>query len=138
MNVILDTNVFMVSLASRSKYHLIYQALLNNVYNLYVSNEILTEYDEVISERLGCEATDLKLKELLNLKSVHKIEPFYNWQLIEADPDDNKFVDCAVAINSDYLVSNDSHFKVLKDIPFTSVNVIKAEDFLLILEKIIK
>ena len=70
MNIILDTNVFMVSLASRSKYHLIYQSLLNNVYNLYLSNEILTEYDEVISERLGYEATDLKLKELLNLKNV--------------------------------------------------------------------
>lgn len=138
MNVILDTNVFMVSLASRSKFHLIYQALLNNVYNLYVSNEILTEYDEVISERLSCEVTDLKLKELLNLRNVHKIEPFYNWQLIEADPDDNKFADCAIAINSDYLVSNDGHFKVLKDIPFPSVNVIKAEDFLLILEKMIK
>ena len=138
MNVILDTNVFMVSLASRSKYHLIYQALLNNVYNLYVSNEILTEYNEVISERLGCVVTDLKLKELLNLRNVHKIEPFYNWQLIEADPGDNKFADCAIAISSDYLVSNDGHFKVLKDIPFPLVNVIKAEDFLLVLEKIIK
>jgi uncharacterized protein len=137
MNVILDTNVFMVSLASHSKYHLIYQSLLNNVYNLYVSNEILTEYDEVISERLGCDATDLKLKELLNLKNVHKIEPFYNWQLIEADPDDNKFADCAIAIDADFIVSNDRHFKVLKDIPFPHVNVIKAEDFLLVLEKMI-
>ena len=134
MNVILDTNVFMVSLASRSKYHLIYQSLLNNIYNLYLSNEILTEYDEVISERLGCDTTDLKLKELLNLKNVYKIEPFYNWQLIEADPDDNKFVDCAIAISADYLVSNDSHFKILKDVPFPSVNVIKAEDFMVILE----
>jgi uncharacterized protein len=137
MNVILDTNVFMVSLASHSKYHLIYQSLLNNVYNLYVSNEIITEYEEVISERLGYEATDLKLKELLNLRNVHKIEPFYNWQLIEVDPDDNKFADCAIAIDADFLVSNDGHFKVLKDIPFPSVNVIKAEDFLLVLERII-
>jgi uncharacterized protein len=137
MNVILDTNVFMVSLASHSKYHLIYQSLLNNVYNLYVSNEIITEYEEVISERLGHEATDLKLKELLNLRNVHKIEPFYNWQLIEVDPDDNKFADCAIAIDADFLVSNDGHFKVLKDIPFPSVNVIKAEDFLLVLERII-
>lgn len=122
-------------LATRSKYHLIYQSLINQVYNLYISNEILTEYDEVISERMGYDATDLKLKELLNLKNVYKIEPFYNWQLIEADPDDNKFVDCAIAVGADFLVSNDGHFKVLKDIPFPPVNVIKAEDFLLMLEK---
>lgn len=76
MNIILDTNVFMVSLASRSKYYLIYQSLLTNVYNLYLSNEILTEYDEVISERLGCEITDLKLKELLNLKTFLKLSHF--------------------------------------------------------------
>ena len=136
MNIILDTNVFMVSLASRSKYHLIYQSLLNNIYNLYLSNEILTEYDEVISERLGYEATDLKLKELLNLKNVHKIEPFYNWQLIEADPDDNKFADCAIAISADYLVTNDGHFNILKGIPFPPVNIIKAEDFITILENL--
>jgi uncharacterized protein len=86
MNIVLDTNVFMVSLASHSKYHLIYQSLMNNVYQLHLSNEIITEYDEVIGERLGCEATDLKLRELLNLKNVHRNEPFYNWQLIEADP----------------------------------------------------
>ena len=137
MNIILDTNVFMVSLASRSKYHLIYQSLLNNVYNLYLSNEILTEYDEVISERLGCEVTDLKLKELLNLKNVHKIEPFYNWQLIQADPDDNKFADCAIAISADYLVTNDGHFNILKSIPFPPVNIIKAEDFITVLENLI-
>ena len=122
------------SFPTRRSSDLIYQSLLNNIYNLYLSNEILTEYDEVISERLGCDTTDLKLKELLNLKNVYKIEPFYNWQLIEADPDDNKFVDCAIAISADYLVSNDSHFKILKDVPFPSVNVIKAEDFMVILE----
>lgn len=88
MNIVLDTNVFLVSLASHSKYHLIYQALSNNFFDLYVSNEILTEYEEVISKRLGCDITDLKLRELLNLRNVHKIEPFYNWQLIEIDPDD--------------------------------------------------
>jgi uncharacterized protein len=42
-------------------------------------------------------------------------------------------VDCAIAVGADYIVSNDGHFKVLIDIPFPSVNVIKAEDFLLVL-----
>jgi putative PIN family toxin of toxin-antitoxin system len=134
MNIVLDTNVFLVSLASHSKYHLIYQALSNKFFDLYVSNEILTEYDEVISKRLGCDITDLKLRELLNLKNVHKIEPFYNWQLIEIDPDDNKFVDCAIAISADFIVTNDKHFDILKDIPFPVVDTIKAEDFLILLQ----
>ncbi len=46
-----------------------------------------------------------------------------------SDPDDNKFVDCAIIANADYIVSDDSHFKVLKDIPFPVVRVLSLEQF---------
>lgn len=88
MKIILDTNVLLVSLPSHSKYYPIFQALQNKVFDLYLSNEILTEYEEIISRSLGVNRTDLKLQELLNLSNVHRIEPFYNWQLIENDADD--------------------------------------------------
>jgi predicted nucleic acid-binding protein len=53
--------------------------------------------------------------------------------LITEDPDDNKFVDAAVAGNTDYIVTNDRHFKVLKDIEFPSVNICSSKEFLEIL-----
>lgn len=87
MNIVLDTNVLLVSLPTHSKYYPIYQALLNKRFDLFVRNEILTEYEEIFAQKLGTARTDLKLQELLNLSNVHSIEPFYNWQLIEADPD---------------------------------------------------
>lgn len=90
MNIVLDTNVFLVSLPSHSKYNPIYLALQNKVYDLFVSNEILTEYEEIITNKMGISRTDLKLKELLNLSNVHHVEPFYNWQLITNDADDNR------------------------------------------------
>ena len=130
MKIILDTNVLLVSLPSHSKYYPIFQALQNKFFDLYVSNEILTEYEEIISRKLGLNRTDLKLQELLNLSNVHLIEPFYNWQLIEADADDNKFADCAVACGADYLVTNDRHYNILNDIPFPPITIIKAEEFL--------
>ncbi len=133
MKVVLDTNVLIVSLPSHSKYYPIYEALLRKNFNLYLSNEILTEYEEQISLRLGVERTDLKLRELLNLPNVCQIEPFYNWQLIEADPDDNKFTDCAVACGADYLVTNDRHYDILSQIPFPSIKVVKADTFLSLL-----
>jgi uncharacterized protein len=136
MNIVLDTNVLIVSLPTHSKYYKIYESLLQKKYELYLSNEILNEYEEQIAFRLGFERTDLKLKELLNLSNVHLIEPFYNWQLIEADPDDNKFADCAVACNADYLVTNDGHYKILKTIPFPPITTIKADEFMEILNKI--
>lgn len=45
------------------------------------------------------------------------------------DPDDNKFVDCAIACNAKYLVSNDKHFRILKDIPFPKVELLTAQEF---------
>ncbi|MBD2751762.1 putative toxin-antitoxin system toxin component, PIN family [Spirosoma sp. BT704] len=136
MRVVLDTNVLIVSLASYSKYFPIYQALLDKRFQLYVSNEIVAEYEEQIGKRLGLERTDVKFRELLNLDNIHFVDPTYNWQLIEADPDDNKFVDCAIAANADCVVTNDSHFNVLKDVTFPHVSVINISDFVLILSKV--
>lgn len=133
MKIVLDTNVFLVALPSHSKYYPIFKALLDKKYDLYLSNEIVTEYEEKLSERLGVIKTDLKLKELLNLKNVNCIEPYFNWQLIEVDKDDNKFVDCTVACNANFLVTNDRHFNILNQIPFPQITIIKAEDFLKII-----
>jgi putative PIN family toxin of toxin-antitoxin system len=130
MNIVLDTNVLLVSLPQSSKYHPIFQALLNKEFDLYLSNEILNEYEEQISIRLGFDRTDLKLRELLNLSNVYCIEPFYNWELIINDPDDDKFCDCAVACNANYLVTNDKHYNILTQIPFPPITTIKAQEFL--------
>jgi uncharacterized protein len=64
-----------------------------------------------------------------------RLPHYYFWQLIEQDVDDNKFVDCAIACNADYLVSNDKHFDVLAPLDFPKVTVIKAQAFLEIVQK---
>ena len=133
MNIVLDTNVLLVSLPSRSIYHPIFQGLRDKQYDLFIPNEILNEYEEQLGLKLGFNRADLKLVELLNLSNVHKIEPYYFWQLIEADKDDNKFTDCAVSCNADYLVTNDNHYNVLASIDFPKIITIKANQFLEIL-----
>jgi predicted nucleic acid-binding protein len=54
--------------------------------------------------------------------------------LIEADADDNKFVDCAVAADAEYIVSNDAHFNVLKQIDWPKLTVISIKEFVLQLD----
>jgi putative PIN family toxin of toxin-antitoxin system len=129
LKIVLDTNVFLVSLVSDLKYYWVFEKLINNKYELAVSNEILTEYLEVVSQRYGLPETETKLDFLLLFPNVRLVIPYYHWQLIENDNDDNKFVDCAVASNADYLVTNDRHFNVLKDIGFPKINVINVEEF---------
>ena len=60
----------------------------------------------------------------------------FRFGLIDSDPDDNKFVDCSIVANAEYIVTNDAHFDVLRDIPFPQVIVITAESFLAELELI--
>jgi predicted nucleic acid-binding protein len=55
--------------------------------------------------------------------------PFFKWNLIVNDKDDNKFVDCYLISNGNVLVSNDKHFECLKEIDFPKVNVIRIDDF---------
>ena len=47
LKIVLDTNVLLVSISSRSKHHWIFQRLLKEVYDLYISNEMLLEYEEM-------------------------------------------------------------------------------------------
>ena len=85
--VVLDTNVFLVSLAPQSPY-------------------------------------------------VIRQDIYFNWLLITADPDDDKFVDISVAVDADYLVSDDKHFNVLKHIDFPKVNLMKAKDFIILCQNL--
>ena len=62
--------------------------------------------------------------------NVKQINVHFKWNLIELDPDDNKFVDCAIAGRVKYVVTNDKHFKILKEIPFPKVDIISIDDFL--------
>ena len=57
------------------------------------------------------------------------ITRYYKWNLIRSDADDNKFVDCVIAGNASYLVTEDKHFDILQTIPFPKVRVLKAATF---------
>ena len=58
-----------------------------------------------------------------------KIIAYYHFGLIEADADDNKFVDCAIAADAEYIVTNDTHFNILKHIDWPKLNVIAIKEF---------
>ena len=66
---------------------------------------------------------------ILNSNNVVFVHPYFRFGLITADPDDNKFTDCAITAGADFIVTNDRHFNVLKEIDFPKVNVIDMDTF---------
>ena len=129
LRLVLDTNIFMVSLAPHYKFHWIYQALLAGKFELALSNEILSEYQEQIVLRYGVERTDASLDFLLLLPNVVRQNPSFLWQLVENDKDNNKFVDCYLSSRADHIVSNDKHIHPLKSLGFPFISVIRYEEF---------
>ena len=135
MRVVLDTNVLLVSIAPKSVYRPIFEALLANKYQLVVSNDVLSEYREIFEQRANPIVATNVLEALTNLSNVIKQEIYVKWNIIEADKDDNKFVDCAIAGNCDYLVTNDKHFNILKEDGNDLVKLINIQEFMKILNQ---
>jgi uncharacterized protein len=134
LRVVLDTNVLMVSILPKHKYFWIYESLIQGKYDLLLSNEMLTEYSEVLDRKYGIKQSDATLDFLTWLPNVDFILPTIHWNLIEVDPDDNKFVDCAIFGGADFIVTHDHHYDILQHIPFPSVKTIKIPEFQEILE----
>ncbi|MEM9884867.1 MAG: putative toxin-antitoxin system toxin component, PIN family [Bacteroidota bacterium] len=135
MIAILDTNVLLVSISSKSESHPIFIKIIQGDYSIAVSTDILLEYEEKIEEHMGLEVAQNTMKALLRSPYVFQVPIYYFWQLITKDPDDNKFSDCAVAANADYLVTDDKDFNVLSLIDFPKIQVISKADFLALLQE---
>ncbi|MBK9013698.1 MAG: putative toxin-antitoxin system toxin component, PIN family [Saprospiraceae bacterium] len=133
MNVVLDTNVLLVAVSERSPFHWIITQLENGAYNLCVTTDILVEYSEILQRHMGVDVADLALKAILQLPNLIFVEKYFFWQLIPQDPDDNKFVDCAIAASAKYIVSEDRHIKALPTDKFFTVEVLGIAEFKTIL-----
>ena len=136
MRVVIDTNCFLAIIPKVSRYRPIFDAFRQGRFELAVSSEILNEYAEIFAQKMTQEISENVTELILKQQNTIKTEIFYRWALITVDYDDNKFVDTAISSASDYVISHDGHFKVLKDIPFPSVSVISLDDFLLIINNL--
>ena len=129
LKVVLDTNTILRSISRRSAFSIVLDKLYEGEYELWITNDILLEYEEKIADIFSKETAELIIGALSLLPNVKKADIHYHLYLIDADKDDNKFSDCAFAGNVHYLVTNDKHFNVLKSIPFPAINVITLETF---------
>ena len=112
-----------------------WQSFVDGKNKLCVSNEILEEYIEILQRLTDNETAEYVVKTILNSPFVELITPFYHFNLITVDPDDNKFVDCAISPNAHYIVTNDHHYDVLKDIDFPKVNIVNIQQFCIYLSQ---
>ncbi|MFN3996490.1 putative toxin-antitoxin system toxin component, PIN family [Algoriphagus sp.] len=130
MKVVIDTNVLLRSIPKISSLRPIFDQMISGQFSVCISESILQEYQEVIGSKTSPTVGKNLVELFLSLQNVELIDVYYQWGLIIRDWDDNKFVDCALAGNADFIVSDDKHFEVLSKIDFPKVLCIDANTFL--------
>ncbi|MFN3997567.1 putative toxin-antitoxin system toxin component, PIN family [Algoriphagus sp.] len=130
MVIVLDCNILVMSLTSKSPYHRIFQSLVLGKFDLAINEEILLEYEEIIQLKYGTRTAASLIALLKELPNVRFTNTYYRWNLIEADPEDNKYVDCAINSGASFLVTEDKHFSILASIPFPKLSVLSINGFL--------
>ena len=136
MKIVLDTNCLVNVIMPGSFNNDIWQAFRAKKYVLCVTNEILFDYHEILTKRYNNIIANTVLKELIETPNVERVNPSFRFNLITADPDDNKFVDCAITAGATYIVSNDRHFQELQHYDFPKVDVRSLREFLNIVREL--
>ena len=109
MKVVIDTNGLLRSVPRDGSYRWLYDAFEAGQFTWVVSNEIILEYAEMTAFYFSPIAAELVTSLLLASPNHLRQEPYFRFGQVKDDPDDNKFVDCAIAAGADWLVSDDRH-----------------------------
>lgn len=114
--VIVDTNVFVSAAILKGKSADLMAYWKEDKFIWLFSTDIFDEYFEVIARsKFGQEEKDIReLADLLTEKAI-AIDCKFKLNIVKDDPDDNKFLECAVAGEADYIVSGDQHLLNLRE-----------------------
>ncbi len=133
MRIVIDTNVLISGIFFKGKERKLLEYWFNNKIETICTEEIFAEYSAVI-KRFAEKRDKNNCSEIIHIiaKNCTFIKNIYTRQY-SRDPDDDKFICCAVSGRADYIVSGDRDLLVLKKID--NLKIITASDFLRLYEK---
>lgn len=128
MRVVIDTNIFVSSFLGGNPRRII-DLWKKGHLTLCLSKDILDEYFEVL-QRIGLKNEE-ELKEILSLlsKGVNIIftAKTPKIKVVKDDPDDDKFIECAVALKAEVIVSGDKAVKEIGD--YMGIRILSPRQF---------
>jgi putative PIN family toxin of toxin-antitoxin system len=139
MRAVIDTNVIVSrSVSQKGASARIFDHWLEGRFELVVSEDILAEYERALGyertrKRHGYTFEQIRdfVDDIRQSAILVVVDTILN--IVEADPDDNKIIECAVAGNADYIVSGDAHLLDLGE--YQGIQVLPPAAFLLVLEQ---
>ena len=128
MKIILDTNVLISGIFFTGPPSQILKAWKNSKLQIVLSQEFLDEYQRV-AESLAANFPTVDILPIIELITIHgQLIDTKNFDVsVCDDPDDNKFIECAIASNCKIIISGDKH--LLNVSGFQGTTVLKPRDF---------
>lgn len=128
MKIVLDTNVFISGIFFGGPPSQILEAWKQSKIKIILSEKILIEYQRV-GEELSAKYPSINITPIIELLTIfgELVETKGITENICEDPDDNKFIECAIASNSKLIVSGDKH--LLRISGYQDIEVLKPRDF---------
>ena len=132
MIVVFDTNIVASATYWRGNPACCLEAWAHGRFDLAVSHPILAEYEEVVARLAGRYPEKPAADWLTAIRQAGHLYFPLSLPAATADPDDEMFVECAVAAKADYLVTGDKgHLLVLKHAG--GIPIVTAAEFLRLL-----
>jgi len=127
--VVIDTNVFVSSFLGGNPRKII-DLWKNEEIVLCLSRDILDEYIDVL-QRVGLRDQS-ELQELLSLLSkgfnIHFTTRTPNISVVKEDPDDDKFIECAVALEAEFIITGDKALRRMRE--YMGIKILTPQEFL--------
>ncbi len=118
MTVVIDTNVVLSMFKRGHANRPIFDAWAAGRLRWAVSTEVLLEYEETATRMTHPAYITLVFQTMDAVESVrqniHRVSPSFRFHLITGDADDNKFADCAIAAEADFIITEDRHFDAMR------------------------
>ncbi|MCL2804855.1 MAG: putative toxin-antitoxin system toxin component, PIN family [Treponema sp.] len=129
MKIVLDANIFISALFWGGNPRIILERAIKKTDELFISKEILDEIKDVL-ERPKFHAGKNEIEYFI--KSIEEIADivFINKRIKNGSRDktDNKYIECAIAANADYIISGDIHLLELKE--YNNVYIVSVKEYL--------
>ena len=129
MKIVLDANIFISALFWGGNPKKVLERAINKTDELYISKEILEEIEDVIG-RPKFHAEKEKIEYII--KSIEDISEKITSKIKikkgSRDIKDNKYIECAMTADADYIISGDIHLLELKQ--YKKIKIVTAKEYL--------
>jgi len=129
MKIVLDANIFISAFFWGGNPRFVLERVITGKDELYVTKEILDEIELVMGRpkfHVKKEEVDYFINSIEEIGN--KIVPKRQINNASRDKTDNKYIECAIAANVDYIISGDIHLLELKE--YKNVKIVTAKDYL--------